>query len=413
LIVTNSQTVGGDYRFTLRTTILAAASALALVVLWWLVRRLDGAMPRFSILFLAWFGGIPVLAACGIGFIPQPERYHLEMEIGVCLVAGFAVEAVARRLPRNARIAAAAGFAMFLVWVVAKDYAFARRLIRPADVTHTAVYRQAQYLAAHFPGQRVMASGEVSLWMNVFADNPQLSGGHEPSAPNWMQRVAVYTIYSGQNAGDRDAEFSIFWMKAYGCAAVTVPGPDSSDHYHPIRNPRKFDGLLRPVWRDGPDSIYLVPLRSTSLAHVIPRAAMVTRTPIHGLDIDPARAYVSALDDATLPPASLQWETPGHGRITTVLADGQAVAVQVTYDPGWRASAGGRPLKVRKDGLGMMVIEPDRTGPTAIDLRFEGGAERHICSAVSAAAALGLIGMLVWPWAATLRPGKTPRKRGD
>jgi hypothetical protein len=413
LIETNSQTVGGDFRFTSRTSMLAAACALALAVLWWLTRRIAGAMPRFSLLFLAWFGGIPALGACGIAFIPQPSRYQLEMEIGVCLVAGFAVVAVARRLPRNAMLAAAAACAAFLLWVGAKDYAFARRLIRPADVTHEAVYRQARWIGEHLPGARVMASGEASLWLNLFADNPQLSGGFEVSDPNWMQRVAVYTIYSGQGAGDRDAEISVFWLKAFGCAAITVPGPDSSDPYHPIVNPRKFDGLLPLAWREGPDSIYRVPLRSASLAHVIPRAAMVTRTPIHGLDLDPARAYVDALDDATLPLASLEWETPDHGRIAAEVADGQAIAVQETYDPGWRATAQGRPLKVRKDGLGLMVIEPDRTGHAAIDLRFEGGTERDICAAVSAAMALALLGMLVWPWAAGLRLRDTLRKRGD
>jgi hypothetical protein len=408
LIETNSQTVGGDFRFTPRTALLAAAAALALAVLWWLTRRIAGAMPRFSLLFLAWFGGIPILGACGIVLIPQPNRYHLEMEIGVCLVAGFAVEAVARRLPRKAWLAAAAVCAAFLLWVGAKDYAFSRRLIRPADAAHSAVYRQARWIAGNLPGARVMASGEASLWLNLFADNPQLSGGFEVSDPNWMQRVAVYTIYSGQGAGDRDAAISVFWLKAFGCAAVTVPALDSSDHYHPIVNPRKFDGVLPLAWREGPDSIYRVPLRSASLAHVIPRAAMVTRTPIHGLDLDPARAYVAALDDATLPLASMEWETPDHVRIAALLADGQAIAVQEAYDPGWRATAEGRPLRVREDGLGLMVLEPDRTGPVAIDLRFEGGTERNICAAVSAAMALALFGMLVWPWAARLRPASRP-----
>jgi hypothetical protein len=401
---TNSQDVGGNFRFTSRTAMLAAACAVAMGLLWWLTRRIPGVMPRFSILFLAWFGGIPVLGACGVVFIPQPNRYHLELEIGVCLVAGFAVEAVARRLPRNARIGAAAGCAVFLLWVCAQDYAYSRRLIRPAaHVEQTAVYRQSRWIGEHLPGARVMASGEMSLWMNLFTDNPQLSGGFEPSDPNWMQRVAVYTIYSGQGAGSRDAEISVFWMKAFGCAAITVPGPGSSDPYRPIVNPWKFDGVLPLAWREGPDSIYRVPLRSTSLAHVIPRAAMVTRQPVHGLDLDPARAYVAALDDATLPLASLQWETPEHGRIAADLADEQVIAVQVAYDPGWRASAAGRPLSVRRDGLGMMAIEPDRTGPAVIDLRFEGGTERRVCAAASAATALALLGMLLWPWAAGLR----------
>ncbi len=398
VIETNSQEVGGNFRFTSRTTMLAAACALAMAVLWWLTRRMAGTIPRFSILFLAWFGGIPVLGACGLGFIPQPDRYHLELEIGVCLVAGFAIEAVARRLPRTVAIAALAASAIFLLWVGAKDYAFARRLIRPApDLAHTAVYRQSRWIGEHLPGVRVVASGELSLWLNLFADNPQLSGGFEPSDPNWMQRVAVYTIYSGQGAGSRDAEISIFWMKVFGCAAITVPGPGSSDPYHPIVNPSKFEGVLPLIWREGPDSIYSVPLRSPSLAHAIPRSAVAVRRPIHGLDLDPARAYVAALDDPTLPLASLQWETPDQGRIAADLAEGQVISVQVPYDPGWRASAAGRPLKVRPDALGLIVIEPDRPGRTTMDLVFSGGAERHICAALSALAALSLLAMLLWP----------------
>jgi hypothetical protein len=400
LIETNSQIVGGDYRFTLKTAFVAAVCALALGALWWIARRLKDAMSRFSVLFLAWFGGIPILAACGVGLLPQPYRYHLEMEIGVCLVAGFAVEVIARHLSRNTRFAAAVVCTALLAPVAVNDYRFARRLIHPADVASSAPYREARWIGEHLPGQRVMASSDTSLWFNVFTDNPQLSGGHEPSAPNWMQRVAVYTIYVGQNAGPRDGEYSVFWLKAFGCAAITVPGPASRDNYHAVLRPEKFDGLLPPIWREGADSIYQVPLRSASLAHVIPRTAIVTRPPVHGLDLDPARPYVEALDDPRLPPAPLTWENPDHGRIAAEVADGQAVAVQMTYDPGWQATEDGRPLRVRKDGLGLMVIEPDRPGHAAIDLRFAGGAERTVCSLIGAAMCLVLLVLMVWPWLA-------------
>ena len=398
LMEANSQVSGGDYRFTSKTAILAAASALALCLVWWIGRRLKGVMPRFSVLFLAWFGGIVILGACGLNFLPQPSRYHLEMEIGICLVAGFAVEALTWRFSRKTRIAVAAVCAALLVWVAAKDYGYARRLIRPADLANSVPYREARWIGAHFRGQRVMASGESGFWLNVFTDNPQLSGGHEPSAPNWMQLVAVYTIYSGQNAGDRDGEISVFWLKAFGCAAITVPGQESHDYSHPFRNPEKFDGLLPLIWREGPDSIYQVPLRSPSLAHVIPRRAMVARQPVHGLDLDPVRAYVDALDDPKLPAASLEWENPERGRIVADVAGGQAIAVQVTYDAGWQATEDGHRLRVRKDGLGLMVIEPDRPGRAEIELYFEGGTERRICSVVSAAMGLGMIGLMIWPW---------------
>jgi hypothetical protein len=295
------------------------------------------------------------------------------------------------------RMVALAVCALPLVWVGAKDYAYARRLIRPADLANSAPYREARWIGEHLPGQRVMVSGESGLWFNVFTDNPQLSGGHEPSAPNWMQQVAVYTIYVGENAGDRDGDVSVFWLKAFGCAAITVPGAASRDPYHPFLKPEKFDGVLPLIWRERADSIYRVPLRSTSLAHVIPWMAMVTRRPIHGLDLDPARAYVDALDDPRLPAARVEWENPEHMRIVADVTDGQAISVQETYDPGWQASMSGRSLRVLKDGLGLMVIYPDRPGRAEIDLHFEGGAERSICSLVAAITGLGLLGMMVWP----------------
>ena len=248
-----------------------------------------------------------------------------------------------------------------------------------------------------------MVSGEGSFWFNLVADNPQLSAGHEPSAPNWMQRVAVYTIYSGQNARSQDGPVSIFWLKAFGCGAITVPGTQSKDLYHPIRNPRKFDGLLPLIWREGDDSIFQVPLRSPSLAHVIPAAAVVTRRPVHGLDTEPARRYVAALDDPQMPAAAISWQNPERGRISASLAAGQVISVQITYDPGWQATTRGQRLRIYPDRLGLIVIDPQLTGKCAIDLEFKGGPERTICAAVSSLAAILLLAMLLWR---TVWPGR-------
>jgi hypothetical protein len=402
LIETNSQMVGGDYRFTIRAKLLAVAFALAWLVLWLLVRRRGGPLMRFAVLFLACFGGIAVLADRGIGFLPQPMRYHLEMEVGVCLVVGVALDAVFAHMGRiRTRLAAAC--VLVAAFAGLKDYEYARRLIRPVDVAASVPFRQARWIGEHLPGQRIMVAGENQYWFNLFADNPQLSAGHEPSAPNWIQRVAVYTIYSGQNAGLQDGPISVLWLKAFGCGAVTVPGPRSRDHYHPIVNWGKFDGLLPVVWRDQDDFVYQVPLRSASLAHVVPRGAVVTRPPIHGLDIEGVRSYVAALEDPSIPPAELTWENAGHGRIAAAPARGQVISVQITYDPGWQASVDGRPVAVRPDGLGLMVIEPGREGKCTVDLRFGGGTERTICLVISLAAGILVIGL-------GFRPARHPQE---
>lgn len=398
LIATNSRLAAADNRAPWRTPLLAALFLLAIAALCWITRRLPGVMLRFSLLFTAFFGGITVLAFWkNVGFLPQPPRYHLEFEVGICLLAAFALEPVLRRLPTKAAMAAALVCLALLAWSAVQDYHFGRRLIHPVNITRAVAYRQSRWIAGHFPGARVMVAGENQWWFNLFADNPQLGAGPEPSAPNWMQRVAVYTIYSGQNAGDQDGPISVFWLKAFGCAAVTVPGPASRDHYHPIRNPAKFDALLPLVWREGGDSIYQVPLRSSSLAHVIPASAVVIRQPIHGLDIGPARAYVDALEDPAIPPAALTWENPQRARISADLASSQVISVQVTHDPGWRATLAGRPVPVRADQLGMIIIEPHRTGHCDLVMEFTPGPERTVCFWVGVVTGLVVLALLLSP----------------
>jgi hypothetical protein len=393
LMEVNSQLAGGDFRYTPRRIALGALFASCLVLLWFLTRRLGTPLLRFSLLFFACFGGIAISSAWNLDFIPQPLRYQLEMEIGACLLAGAVFDLMVRRLPRRAARALIAASMVPLAWVAVKDYRFARGLVRPLDPGKTTAYRQARWIGTHLPGQRVMVSGDNEFVFNLFADNPQLSAGHEPSAPNWMSRVAVYVIYSGQNAGDQDGPISVLWLKAFGCGAVTVPGPQSRQT-HPVVNPAKFDGLLPLVWREEDDSVYRVPLRSTALAHVVPGSAIVSHQPIHGLDVGEVRRYVAALEDPDIPASTLAWSNPEQGRITATVAEDQVISLQVTYDPGWEAAIGGKRVAIHPDGLGLMVIQPDRAGPQAIDLRFTGGAERLACLGVSLAAAVALLGML-------------------
>lgn len=398
LVETNSQLVGGDYRFTPRTYLLDLLFLLAMVAVWALTLRLPGAVLRFAVLLTCWFGAIVVLAfQVNLFFLPQPHRYQLEWELGICLLVAFALDPIFRRPTHKAVLTSAAVVLLFFTWVAWKDYRYARRLIHPVDITQSVWYQQARWIGAHLPGQRVLVAGEAEWWFNLFTDNPQLGAGHEPSAPNWMQRVAVYIVYSGQNAGDRDGPISVFWLKAFGCGAITVAGPGSKDHYHAIRNPKKFDGLLPMVWRLGDDYVYQVPLRSTSLAHVIPASAVVARQPIHGLDIAPAQAYVAALDDPTLPIAQLTWENPDRAGISATLAPTQVISVQETYDPGWRAVVAGKRVPVHSDKLGMIVIEPNCTGPCQIDLAFTGGPERTVCLIIGLLTAVTLAAMLFRP----------------
>lgn len=367
-----------------RNLIFAACFAALLVILWAALRRLSDPLLQFAILFSACFGGIAALGFAGINLMPQPQRYHLELEPGLCLLAVFLL----------ARIPSKILFVIcmpLLAWVAVKDYRFARNLIHPVDIAQSAPFREARWISTHLPGQRVLVAGEGEWLFNLFSDNPQMGAGHEPTAPNWIQRVAVYTIFSGHNAGAEDGAISILWLKAFGCGAIVVPGRESKDHYHAIANPDKFDGLLPLVWREGGDSIYQVPLRSTSLAHVLPRSAIVTRQPANGLDVDQVRRYVDALQ-----PASIAWENPDHARIAARMDSSKVLSVQITYDPGWQAHVGKRQVATSYDQLGFIVVDPGCVGDCSVDLEFTGGVERTIAQAVSVLVVLLLGAMLFW-----------------
>jgi hypothetical protein len=390
LLETNSQLVGGDYHFSFRTVGLAGCFLALLAALWAITRRLAHPMLQFALLFSVCFGGITFLGLEGINLLPQPHRYQLEMEPGLCLLAAFLVAPLARRIPMKFAVIAC----LPLIWVAVKDRQFAKNLIHPADIASAAPFREARWISANLPGQRVLVLGDAEWWFNLFSDNPQMSAGHEPSAPNWIQQVAVYTVYTGQNAGADDGPISVLWLKAFGCGAIVVPGRDSTDFFHgTVANPDKFDGLLPLVWRESGDSIYQVPQRSASLAHVIPRSAAVTTRPKHGLDVGELRRYVDALESADMPQASILWENPDHASIVAQTDPSQVLSVQITYDPGWQARAGDRQVATSADQLGFLLIDPGCSGCT-IDLRFTGGWERGVALAVSLGALLTLAGML-------------------
>jgi hypothetical protein len=397
-IRSDSLILGGQH-YAGRVVMAICIVAAGLVFLWALTSRLSDPLERFSILFAFVFAAMPACAYFAkIALLPEPERYHLEMEMGLCLAAVFGFRHAFVRLNRAARLVGVLVFLAFMAHQAIGYFRFAGILIQPADIATTLEFKTARWITTQLPGLRTMVSGDVGFWFNVFTDNPQLSASHVPFSPNLMVQIAVYTIYTGQNAGARDADIAVTWLKAYGCHAVTVPGPNSREYYKPFSNPRKFEGVLPVLWREDDDTIYAVPERSSSLAHVIPTSAVIRRPPIHGLDVDEVSRFVAALDDPALPDAPLAWADPEHGHIAATVHPGQAVTVQVTYDRGWGAKANGRPTSISRDGIGLMVLQPACDGQCDIDLVFDVTSERNVCRLVSLLTMLAVFAGAGWSW---------------
>ena len=390
----NSPTVGGDFRPTMRTFAGAAILAIGFIVLLILLKALRTKPElRFFALFAFLTSGIVLLGRFARMYVlPQPDRYHIAMDMALCLVIALSIPHATRRIPRRV-----AGVLLALLVLAAAVQArqqirYGRSLTQSVAIETTAPYKIAKFADAHLNGQRIFVGGAYGSFFNDFTDTPQMTGGHEPMQLNFLMRSVPYQIYSGSGAGPAEGEVAVLWLKAFGTHAISVPGPASQEYYKPFVNPAKFGGILPVLWREGGDTIYGVPMKSPSLAHVVPSAALVRTMPTNGIDLDQVKVYVSALEDPGLPEATWSWTSRHSGVIHANLARGQLVSLQETYTPGWRATLNGAPREVRADGLGLIAIEPQCEGDCTLTLSYDGGAEwRNTCLASAAVTLLALV----------------------
>jgi hypothetical protein len=83
-----------------------------------------------------------------------------------------------------------------------------------------------------------------------------------------------------------------------------------------------------------------------------------------------------------------------EARIEAAVTASQLVSVQVSYAPGWRAEANGEPARVRRDALGLTIVEPNCNGACTILLSYDGGAERRW---TRVAQIVGVALCVLWP----------------
>jgi hypothetical protein len=377
---------------------MRASTALAVLVLGWAI--LWGYLPRrtkdwrfqFFALFAYIMSSIPMMDAwLHRNFLPQPGRYKIEMEMALAVLIVFALGAWFKRLPRLMK-----ALLIFLGLSLAGEQIvshrrYAKDLLQPRDMTATIEYRTAQWASRNLPGVRVAMPGSIAQWTNASTGIMQFSGGSWSVAYSQTQQNALKALYNGDAAPDRDGRVSLAWMRAYGVGAVAVSGPQSKETWKPFAHPDKFEGVLPAIWKEDGVTLYRIPQRTQSLAHVVPEVALVLRQPRRPGDIDDLERYDAALENASLPEATLRWAGWNRINIDTVAAPGQAISLQVSYHPGWHASINGGPVEVRRDGLGLMWLRPAFNGACRVDLYYDGGWELRLCRYLSLAAILTLL----------------------
>lgn len=391
----NAQRIGGPFSVgalkLLAVMLLFVAAAL---VLRWLRRRGAGVPLQVGVGLCLSLGGITLAAEWFNAFLlPQPQRYHLEMEMALAILIGEAFAVVVQRTSRPALVAVLLGLVLFLYPAI-RYRRHARDITRPVNMAERIEYREARWFDAHMGDCRVMAPGSVSFWMNAFTDTPQFAGGFDQGVVNRLYPAIHFQVLSGMNAGPQEGQVAADWLKAYGVHAVSVSGLRSEETFKPYTNPHKFEGLLPVLWQDKDDVIYAIPQRTRSLARAVRRADIIRQAPSRLNESGELHSYLTALDDSSLPDPQWEWLGPGRARISGSLQPDHVLSVQVSYHPGWRATMAGLSLPVRQDGLGQIVLEPACDGPCSIDLQFTGGMEAAVARFASALAFLLAAGWL-------------------
>jgi hypothetical protein len=366
--------------WTLRSITGFAVAVLGGTIVWHcLTRWTKDWHLQFFVLYAYVMSSIPLVAVwLHRGFLPQPDRCRVEIDMALTLAIVLASRCWIERLPLAARIALACLLFSLAAGEVVSHRRFAKDLFYPQDVTRTIECRTAQWASRNLDGVRVAMPGAISLWADAFAAVPQLGGGLASTAYNQVEQRALDAVYSSP-----DAQIALAWMRAFGVGAVVMAGPSA-----------KFDGVLQPVWREEDVTIYRVPQRNLSLAHVVPEAALVRRQPWQADDVADLERFDAAVEDPALPEASFQWDGRNRMRISTVTAPGQVISVQVSYHPGWHARINGQPAEVQRDGLGLIWLRPGGAGACYLEMVYDGGWELRLLRYARVAALLALAATL-------------------
>ncbi len=373
-VIVAAQYANGAFPFSGKHAIALGALAAAMgAAVWGMRARRVSRFGAFLFFFLVLASTPPILSAVGgFALVPQPHRFQLEMEMAMIAAGCYLGGRLIANRPLWVRTAVAIAVAVFSLVQIVRFRQYARTSFEPPlDIHAMSEFQVADWFRRNMPDERVFAPGSIAMWMNVFTDTPQVGGCCDQGVDNFEKRIALYTIFTGENAGARDAEISILWLKAYGARAVAVSGPGSTEPFKPFAHTRKFEGALPVLWRDGGDVIYGVPGRGKTLAYVMDPGAVVTQPPANGLETAGLAAYVAALEDRRLPFAQFAWTSRHAARISAgAVQPGQVMSVQVSYDPGWHAVVNGQARRIRPDALGLMVVEPECAGVCTVELRY-------------------------------------------
>jgi len=238
---------------------------------------------------------------------------------------------------------------------------------RAQDYRQRPEFQTTKWLAENLPGARSLSSGSIRYWNNAWYDIEEAYGGSNQGMINQILPHANFQITQGEKV-----DLAILWLQALGVDAVIVPSRNSLEIYHDYSHPEKFHGAAPELYNDNQGNIiYRIPRRYPGIARVVDGATLAAiPTPRAGDDRERLRSYVEAIEHGPDSPAEVALLNFEAFDIKATLSVGQALLVQETFDPAWRADSDGVRVPIDTDAMGFMLISAP-PGAHTIHLRFE------------------------------------------
>ncbi len=356
-----------------RTPLALIFAAVFLAVSFFLSRRMQNPAWPVFIFGSACAFGLLVLSSFYWNFnvAGNPMRLAPEMDLAMLLVLAFFVTWAWKRPRLQVLVPLVLCAALFpAVMYVRRAWS-----IFPRDPAFQSrcEYRITTWMGDKLPGARALSSGSIRFWYDAWRNDAEVYGGSDQGMLDQVLPAANWQILQGNNV-----EPAVLWLQSLGADAVIVPDKSSPEIYHDFAHPEKFRGVLTPIYDDGRgDVVYRVP-RRRGLIRVVDRAPLLAIPPPGGGDdMAVLTRYVAAVEHGPDAPVSIQRPAAESIDIDASLSNGQAVLLQETFDPAWKAWAEGKRLRIERDPMGFMVLDAP-AGKHTIRMRFEMPIENRV-----------------------------------
>jgi len=306
----------------------------------------------------------------------EPERLVPELDLTLILLVGLGFHALWQRYPSRWPRIAVAAVALIAVGYPGRVYLAHpwAKLQRTSEYKHRMEYQLSEWIAANRPSTRSQVTGTVRFWWNVWSNNAQIGGGSEQGLTN----IKIVNMFWRLVLGP-DAKTDILWLQAFGVDNLVVNDKTSVLPICDFENPHKYKGAMPVLWENGKgDWIYEVPRKHPGLARVVDGSRLgQARYPKADDDIDALQQYVDTLERSASATAESRWLRSDTLEVTADTVAGQALTLQVAFDPSWHARENGQEFQVSEDAFGQIRVDLP-PGHHKLELHFDTPLENRI-----------------------------------